>query len=504
MKNRIIKYSASSAAIALAFSSAAIAEVSAEDVWNSWKSYVESTGSSVTVGSQNDSGGALVLRAVRTRFEMPDGTVSSTIELLEFRERGDGTVAITMSPDLPVSMSMKPEDGDAVDVAIIFRQSGLSIIASGEPDDIKFDYLASRVEMDIDKLIVDGEAVDATIGGSLSDIDGSYALRKGDILEYDSEMAAKELAYAVLFTDPETNGKFDLSGSMTDLKTNSTLRMPDALDMSDPTAMFRPEVSLEGRFSTGPSSSNAELVDGNDGFSVATSAQSNQLDVAISDGTISYGGGSTDVAYKVSSPQIPFPEVNINIAEVAARLAMPIIKTDDVKDFGFLLKLRDLKVDDAIWQVFDPGAVMPRDPLTFVVDVAGKMKWLVDISDPDAVEAFGGANPAYMEALAINDLELAAVGARISGTGDFTFDNSDLTTFDGMPAPDGSINLTLVGLNGLIDRLIQMGIMPDDQAMGMRMMLGLFARPAGGEDTLVSDIEVKPDGSVFANGQQLK
>ena len=45
---------------------------------------------------------------------------------------------------------------------------------------------------------------------------------------------------------------------------------------------------------------------------------------------------------------------------------------------------------------------------------------------------------------------------------------------------------------------------PYMKAMGMRMMLGLFARPAGGEDTMTSTIEVTGDGSVFANGQQLK
>ena len=40
--------------------------------------------------------------------------------------------------------------------------------------------------------------------------------------------------------------------------------------------------------------------------------------------------------------------------------------------------------------------------------------------------------------------------------------------------------------------------------MGMRMMMGLFARPADGEDTMTSTIEVNSDGTVFANGQQVQ
>ena len=86
----------------------------------------------------------------------------------------------------------------------------------------------------------------------------------------------------------------------------------------------------------------------------------------------------------------------------------------------------------------------------------------------------------------------------------FTFDNTDLTTFDGMPAPTGEVNLSLVGGNGLLDKLIAMGLVPEEEAMGMRMMMGMFAVPGDGEDTLNSKIEVKGDGQILANGQRIK
>ena len=58
--------------------------------------------------------------------------------------------------------------------------------------------------------------------------------------------------------------------------------------------------------------------------------------------------------------------------------------------------------------------------------------------------------------------------------------------------------------NGLLDTLVGMGLVPEEQAMGARMMMGLFARPGDGEDTLVSTIEVKEDGSILANGQRIQ
>ena len=48
-----------------------------------------------------------------------------------------------------------------------------------------------------------------------------------------------------------------------------------------------------------------------------------------------------------------------------------------------------------------------------------------------------------------------------------------------------------------------MGLVPDDQMMGMRMMMGMFAVPAG-EDALTSRIEFRDDGGIYANGQRIQ
>jgi hypothetical protein len=63
--------------------------------------------------------------------------------------------------------------------------------------------------------------------------------------------------------------------------------------------------------------------------------------------------------------------------------------------------------------------------------------------------------------------------------------------------------MKLVGGNGLLDKLVAMGLIPKDQAMGARMMMGMFARPGDGVDTLTSTIEFKDKG-LFANGQRLQ
>ena len=134
---------------------------------------------------------------------------------------------------------------------------------------------------------------------------------------------------------------------------------------------------------------------------------------------------------------------------------------------------------EQLWGIFDPGAILPRDPATIVVDLTGKVRVLADLMDPAIAETLDQA-PGELNALTINDLKVSAVGADLTGTGDFTFDNSDLESFGGMPAPAGKASLQLVGANGLIDKLIQMGLVSDQDATGARMMMGMVAVPGDG------------------------
>ncbi len=491
-------------AFACTLPTTALADVSALEVWESWKSYAETFGQTVSVGSQESSGNALILRDVTMAMDFPEGKVSGTLELLEFRERGDGTVAVTMAPDFPLSVSIDPEIGEAVDLAIIFRQSGTSIVASGSDGDISFDYLAAQISFEIDKLIVDGQDIDTNIQFAMNDIDGKYALSGDDEITYTSQFAAAGATFKVSLTDPEDGGQFEMTGFVEDLRSNSRATVPADFDPTDPLVMFAGGFDVEGAFSTGASGYSISMANGPESFALNTSAASNSLQFSILDGTINYGGAVTEVSYSVQSPQIPFPEVTLRIAEVAFNLLMPLTKSDEPNAFGFLMKLAGLEISDMIWDMFDPAQVMPRDPATIIIDISGQMNWLIDITNPEQATAYTGETPAELHKITVNDITLSAAGAEITGGGEFTFDNSDLETFNGMPAPSGFFEMRLVGLNGLLDRLIQMGILPQDQAMGMRMMFGLFARPADGEDTMISTIEVKSDGSVFANGQQIK
>ena len=66
-----------------------------------------------------------------------------------------------------------------------------------------------------------------------------------------------------------------------------------------------------------------------------------------------------------------------------------------------------------------------------------------------------------------------------------------------------NINTYLTDMMGPAGPLIAMGVLPEDQAMMGRMMMGMFARTVG-EDQLSTTIEVNSEGHVLANGQRIQ
>lgn len=491
-----------STALALTLPGAALADVTAAEVWDNWKSYAESFGQTVTAGAEIMDGDTLTLQDVKMTMNFPEGSVVSNMATLELQERSDGTVAITMAPEYPIHMSV--DDEEQVEMSLLMQQKGASIVASGGDGTIVYDYLAAELSFSVEELIVDDEVINPTVNVALKDIDGKYESTDGTIQLLTSQLTAAVLEYTVDFVDPADGGHFALSGSVVNLSSTSDVSIPAGLDFENPSEIFNSAFALKGGFKAGSSEFNMSLKDSAEAFDVSGSGDTSGFDVSVKDGTLEYGGTTTGVNYRLVSPQIPLPEVTLGMAEAAFNVVMPLTQTDGPQDFAMLFKLGGLEVSDMIWGMIDAAGALPHDPATLILDVAGQLKWLVDITDEKEMAAFSGDTPAEIYGLTVNDVTLAIAGAEVTGKGDFTFDNTDLTTFDGIPAPSGTIDFDLLGVNGLLDTLGQMGLLPQEQAMGARMMLGLFARPGQGEDHLVSTIEVKGDGSVYANDQQIK
>lgn len=481
-------------------STAVLADVTAEEVWQGWADYYTAFGYEMAVGSQSKDGGTLALTDVVFTSTLPDGTATFTLPEIQLAEQGDGTVEVTMSEKmlLDIATTTPAEDGaeaEVVTMAMALRQTDMTTRVSGTPDNMAYDISAPELVLEMDEVVTNGEAVPMKLRLALADSSGTYGVTKAAGQAIKSAFNTAKLDFTVSAADPDTGQTFNMSGDMADLVMLGDIVLPEGLDMNDMAGAMNLGMKMAGSFSYGAGNYAVDFHSLDGPGSITTSADSGNFAFAMSKEGMSYGAGGTNTQFAMTAPDIPFP-VNASIDETVVNFAIPVAKTDAPAPFAMAVKLVGLKVSDEVWGMFDPTAQLPRDPATLIVDLAGSAQLTMDLFDPAMAES--QVPPGEINTLDVKELQVTVAGTELTGAGAMTFDNSM-----GMPKPLGSIDLKLAGANALMDKLVAMGMMPEDQVMGARMMMGLFAVPTG-DDEVTSKIEFKEDGGVYANGQRLQ
>lgn len=510
---------ASTTALAgLVAAGAARADVTPEQAWQGWQQLGATYGQSLTAQNQTRSGDTLKVENIRVHFAQQGVLVEGLIPEADFTQRADGKVEITLSPEFPLEVTVEnapvadpdaapdapPPQPTKTHLELAIRQPGLVAVASGEGSVSAVEVTAPSSTVTVTG--VDGKSaseLNLVAEATLSDLSASYRTDGVDARHILSDFKAAVAEIHVATADPEKNGTFNLRASTTDLKGSSEGKQFSPLGMADMAAALRSGASSTGEFTYGPATLEFDFKEAANTLQGSSSAAGGNLTVGLSKDGLAYGGSTRGLSLTAKGSQIPFPQFNLSFAEAAFDLLIPITRSESPQPFRLLNRLVDLKVSDEIWALFDPQSQLPRDPATLVVDVGGTATLDVDVFDTAAVDKLGPAAPGKFNSFDVNELKFTVAGAALTGKGAFTLDNADTVTYGGFPAPTGKADLRLTGGNGLIDKLVAIGILPQDQAMGARMMLGMFARPGDGQDTLTSTLEFKDKG-FFANGQRLQ
>ncbi len=501
----VFKCARSAVCIAALFAgSAAQADVTAQQVWDSWKGYMGIYGENgFSVGSETMSGNTLTVSGMTIDSTTQTGTIKGTLDQILLTENGDGTVTVTMSDSYPITVTSTTPDGvnQVIDMAI--NQSGLKMMVSGTPEEMTYALTADRYGFKVNSIVEDGAPVPGDVTITANNVTGSYLAKTGDMRDITYDVKAATVDILADFADPQNGGAFTLSGQLKDMAANAAVIMPLDANMDMPETLFTNGMSIKGGYTYGAGNYLFSVKDVPDAMDGTASATGGTLDFSMDKDALAYNTATTGLTVNVTGAQIPFP-IDVSLAELGMGFSMPLSKTDAPAPFTTKINLTDLAVNDMIWSMIDPTAALPHDPATAQIDLSGTAKLFYDLLDPAVAEELAAADvPGEIDSLNLNSLKLAVAGALITGTGGFTFDNTDMTTFDGIPAPTGEINLQINGANGLIDKLVAMGMVPEDQASMGRMMMGMFTQVVG-DDQLTSKIEVKGDGSISANGQRIK
>lgn len=492
-------------AIGMVTAPAVWADVTAEQVWADFKVYMEGFGYSITADEAKD-GSGLTVTDITMTMQMPEdaGTATFGAPDMTFVNNGDGTVSVTLPPMSTIDFAVEAAGDEDVSGQFSYGQTGFSMTVSGTPDDMVYDYDAAEMRAALTALTVEDEPVVIdTAQVTIRDMQGQSTVKRDDLRRVEQRTTVGSIAYDLDMANPENDeGRVSMQGELSSPVFEGTFAMPlELLSSDDPSAMIEAGMAVDGGFTHSGGQTQFRFAEDGNEVEGTTSSASGRLSVRMDAGQLAYTIGASELNLRAVSGQLPFP-VEMAMSESLLDFTLPVSPNEEPQDFGLTLTLGDFTMSDMIWQMFDPAGQLPRDPATVAVDLNGKARLDQPLFDAETMES--GEAPGELRELSLASLVVRLAGAELTGAGDFTFDNSDTTTFDGMPRPEGALDLKLVGGNTLLDTLVNMGLLPQEQAMGARMMMGMFAVPGDGEDTLTSKIEVNEAGQVLANGQRLR
>ena len=477
-------------------STAASADVTAEQVWEAWTKQYATFGYTLSDAGTRREGDTLVVDTLALKQQVEGSSFDVTVPEVRLRELGNGTVEVTLSDEIKAKATSKVEERPEMSMDISVRQANAVTIVSGTPEALSYAVTAPEIVVEMDQTSSASEpGAPVKVWASMQGMAGEYRVTGTTGQQVDSNFRISGVRFTASGADPESEGTFAVEGQVSDLKVESASTTPEGVTFEDMPAALAAGAKVSASATYGASSMKATGEQGEAKTNVDVKAESGQFNFGLTPDEALYSVKATNETFEMTSEQMPFP-VSGQMESANFDIAIPLSAGDAPKPFSGKIGLIGLSVSDQLWGMFDPQALLPRDPATLIIDLEGMAKPLMTLYAPEASAM--QTPPVELDSLKINQVRLAVAGAELAGTGDLTFDNAAP-----VPMPLGAIDLSLNGAKGLMDKLVTMGLVPQDQAMFAQMMLGVYAVPSG-DDAVTSKIEFKEGGQILANGQRIQ
>ena len=488
--------------------SPAFADITADDVWANTQAFYQATGG-IMDATLTREGNTVFVDGISLIYPLPYdlGQVVFAPSPMTMVEEPDGSVTQTLAELFVIEGRIDSEDAllDGFELTLVVSQEDFVATVTGTPEDMTYDRSTAAY---IATLRVQSEdmGLDMTFEVTGDGYEQTTRIEEGDLIKIttDNEMGAMLYSYATEedfgYSD-EGNGEYGVGSGRWEAALPKDgfgiMNMSAALEQGmfmratgiqsgsrdEATAYFDGEVFTYDNTSAGETTTSFAFSE--DGF---------EADFTVSDLSVAYEDYS-------------FGEllIDVTVDQMSGKFLMPLLPSDNAQTFTLQTNMAGLVLSDSVWDQFDPAAAISRAPGNLSFDLTGDVILGVDLLDFEALEYifFDVEDPVSPVSLTLNTFSLDAAGVTADGSGAFTFDNTDTTTFDGLPRPQGEAEITVTGTNALLDTLIDLGVLDPGEASMARMSLGMFTRPAG-ENTLTATMAVTEDGHMMVNGERLR
>ena len=473
----------------------AMADVTAAELLNEWQSSFADAGQVLEYDGREETSDGIVLTDMSTSIPIEDAKLRFTAPIVELNETGNGRVQISFPEDITVTIG----DGDDV-MTGRYMHEDLDLSAGGDAGARDYAYNATSAEFVMDVITDGGEPIPFEMSVIMDAISATYAMGE-EVQSTTYTLGSLSVNVAAENPDavpePETFSlSYEIKGIVGESEANPMLMF----QTDDPSELLASGIGTSGTLVHAGSGYTFDLVSNDATALVDGSSGGGAYSVSLAEEGIAYDLAGQDIKMRYQGDQLPFP-VEVALDSFGLELGIPLLASKEEQPFSFLFALGALEISDGIWNLFDPGEVLPRDPGELEIDVTGSLLLQEDLI---AADPMMGPPPAEVNQLDLNTLLLSVVGAELTGNGGFALDFSKPGLAPGAPSAVGKLNLELVGANQLIDKLVQIGILQAQDVAGIRMMMGMAARPGDEPDSLVSEIELTPNGELIANGMRLQ
>lgn len=488
---------------------AAQADVAADRVWADWQAQASAFGFELEGQVQRD---GKVLRVADANLKSHGIRILEAQEIALAEEAGE--VTVTFPKNIMTKVDGDPANSTHLDIAT----GDLALTATEAGPGLAYAYTATKIDMEYSiRQTQEGYEGTDTVTTSTGTV--SMSGLSGQVMPAADLSGRRDFAFAAKTLGYNTNDKVEgdeysassgTSESLTeDVVFQGQVTLPPAHPLTEMDSTDDFAAAVQSGLSVNISGSQGKSVGKSTvetflfGFSFDMVSDNSTFDLGFDKTSFRGNSDMGKLSITFSSPLLPFPQGRVDAAGGTFQVAVPLATIEEPQDFVYDIMFKDMALSDEIWASFDPTATFDRGPINLVVDLTGKVIW-----QPFALlaaETTGVAvPPPQVTEVNLNNLHVAAAGAEVTGKGQVTLDWSAVTDMDGSPTPLGTLDFTLKGVNGLIDKAVSAGLIPEAEAAMPRMMLSMFAKPGDGDDVMTSAVEFRPDGGVYANGQRMQ
>ena len=502
----------------------ALAEVDAAAVWEDLRAGAEAWGYTVDAGTV-DIGENEVTVTDLTLTNTAEGTAPAgddaasapadddtvtvttdfvvTLPTLRIAEEGDGAV-IELPAAMPFDVTSTADGGATTRFGGTVAPEALRVTVTEEGDGKLYDYAADAVAMTMDRFEGPDAPDEFAVAVRMEEVTGNSRVTEnadGHRTSRQTQKAARVTVSANIADSGDEPGDFALALAVADLSGDGTFVTPEGVDMADMAAALAAGLDIESTVTLGTSRTEMEFTSPEGNFSYAADSNGGSLAVTLSPDALRYGIASRGGNVSIVGSSIPVPEIAYSIESGRFAVVLPPLASDEPQAFGVDVAMEGLTLNESLWSLFDPEAVLPREPADFVFDMTGTALFPQGMMDLTG-GAMPSSTPPEVVDLDIRTFELSLAGAAILGRAAFTGTPGGTPVAPGLPPLEGTAELSATGLNALMDGLTQLGLLPPQQGAMVRGMLGFIARPTG-DDAYATEIQIGPNG-ITANGIPLQ